>query len=49
MWVLLPLAVLTQTPDASQILPQVAVQVEATPELSAQSNVAASAGILARL
>jgi predicted transposase YdaD len=46
---LLPLAVLTQTADASQTLRQVAERVESIPELGVQSNVAASAGILAGL
>lgn len=46
---LLPLAVLTQTFDAAQTLRQVAARVEAIPELRVQSNVAASAGILAGL
>jgi predicted transposase/invertase (TIGR01784 family) len=46
---LLPLAVLTQTADASQTLRQVAERVESIPELRVQSNVAASAGILAGL
>jgi predicted transposase YdaD len=46
---LLPLAVLTQTPDKAQTLRQVASRVEAIPESREQSNVAASAGILAGL
>ncbi len=46
---LLPLAVLTQTRDQAQTLRQVAARVEAIPELRVQSNVAASAGILAGL
>jgi predicted transposase YdaD len=46
---LLPLAVLTQTPDKAQTLRQVASRIEAIPELRMQSNVAASAGILAGL
>ncbi|NEO40014.1 MAG: Rpn family recombination-promoting nuclease/putative transposase [Moorea sp. SIOASIH] len=46
---LLPLAVLTQTPDAAATLRQVAARVEAIPEIRIQSNVAASAGILAGL
>jgi predicted transposase YdaD len=46
---LLPLAVLTQTADAAQTLRQVAARVEAIPEIREQSNVAASAGILAGL
>jgi predicted transposase/invertase (TIGR01784 family) len=46
---ILPLAVLTQTSDAAQTLRQVAARVEAIPELRVQSNVAASAGILAGL
>ncbi|NEO17910.1 MULTISPECIES: Rpn family recombination-promoting nuclease/putative transposase [unclassified Moorena] len=46
---LLPLAVLTQTPDPAQTLRQVAARVETIPEMRIQSNVAASAGILAGL
>lgn len=46
---LLPLAVLTQTPDKAQTLRQVAAKVDAIPEVRIQSNVAASAGILAGL
>ncbi|NEO70930.1 Rpn family recombination-promoting nuclease/putative transposase [Moorena sp. SIO3H5] len=46
---LLPLAVLTQTPDPAQTLRQVAARVEAIPEMRIQTNVAASAGILAGL
>jgi predicted transposase/invertase (TIGR01784 family) len=46
---LLPLAVLTQTPDTAQTLRQVAKQVDAIPEMRVQSNVAACAGILAGL
>jgi predicted transposase/invertase (TIGR01784 family) len=46
---LLPLAVLTQTPDKAQTLRQVAAKVDAIPEKRVQSNVAASAGILAGL
>jgi predicted transposase/invertase (TIGR01784 family) len=46
---LLPLAVLTQTLDASQTLRQVAARVEAIPEMRVQSNVAASTAILAGL
>ncbi|WP_293045246.1 hypothetical protein [Moorena sp. SIO1F2] len=46
---LLPLAVLTQTPDAAQTLRQVAARVETIPEIRIQSNVAACAGILAGL
>jgi predicted transposase/invertase (TIGR01784 family) len=46
---LLPLAMLTQTPDADQILRQVATRVDAIPDKRIQSNVAASAGILAGL
>jgi predicted transposase/invertase (TIGR01784 family) len=46
---LLPLAVLTQTSDAAQTLRQVAARVKAIPALRVQSNVAASAGILAGL
>jgi predicted transposase/invertase (TIGR01784 family) len=46
---LLPLAVLTQTPDKAKTLRQVAARVDAIPEMRVQSNVAASAGILAGL
>ncbi|KGF73041.1 hypothetical protein DO97_03150 [Neosynechococcus sphagnicola sy1] len=46
---LLPLAVLTQTPDRAQTLRQVAERVEAISETRVQSNVAAAAGILAGL
>jgi predicted transposase/invertase (TIGR01784 family) len=46
---LLPLAVLTQTPDTAQTLRQVATRVDGIPEVRTQSNVAASAGILAGL
>ena len=46
---LLPLAVLTNTPDRAQTLRQVAERIEAVPELRTQSNIAASAGILAGL
>jgi predicted transposase YdaD len=46
---LLPLATLAQTSDAAQTLRQVAALVEAIPEMRVQSNVAASAGILAGL
>lgn len=46
---LLPLAVLTQTPDKAQTLRQVAAKVDAIPEIGIQSNIAASAGILAGL
>jgi predicted transposase/invertase (TIGR01784 family) len=46
---LLPLAVLTQTPDKAQTLRQVAAKIEAIPEKRIQSNIAASAGILAGL
>ena len=46
---LLPLAVLTNTPDRAQTLRQVAAKVDAIPEQRVQSNVAASAGILAGL
>jgi predicted transposase/invertase (TIGR01784 family) len=46
---LLPLAVLTQTPNAAQTLRQVAAQVDTIPETSVQSNIAASTGILAGL
>lgn len=46
---LLPLAVLTNTPDKAQTLRQVAKRVEAISDLRVQSNVAASAGILAGL
>ena len=46
---LLPLAVLTNTPDKAQTLRQVAAKVDAIQEMRIQSNVAASAGILAGL
>jgi predicted transposase/invertase (TIGR01784 family) len=46
---LLPLAVLTKTPDKAQTLRQVAAKVDAIPEKRVQVNVAASAGILAGL
>jgi predicted transposase/invertase (TIGR01784 family) len=46
---LLPLAVLTNTPDKAQTLRQVAKRVEAISDPRVQSNVAASAGILAGL
>jgi predicted transposase/invertase (TIGR01784 family) len=46
---LLPLAVLTKTPDKAQTLRQVAAKVDAIPEKRVQSNVAASTGILAGL
>jgi predicted transposase/invertase (TIGR01784 family) len=46
---LLPLAVLTKTPDKAQTLRQVAAKVDAIAEKRVQSNVAASAGILAGL
>jgi predicted transposase/invertase (TIGR01784 family) len=46
---LLPLAVLTQTLDQAQTLRQVAAKIEAISETRLQSNVAASAGILAGL
>jgi predicted transposase/invertase (TIGR01784 family) len=46
---LLPLAVLTETSDKAQTLRQVASRVEAISDLTVQSNVAASAGILAGL
>jgi predicted transposase/invertase (TIGR01784 family) len=46
---LLPLAVLTNTPDKAQTLREVAKRVEAISDLRVQSNVAASAGILAGL
>ncbi len=46
---LLPLAVLTNTSDKAQTLRQVAAKVDAIPEKRVQSNVAASAGILAGL
>jgi predicted transposase/invertase (TIGR01784 family) len=46
---LLPLAVLTQALDAAQTLRQVATRIENIPEMRVQSNVAASAGILAGL
>ena len=46
---LLPLAVLTDTPDQAQTLRQVAERINAVSDLRVQSNVAASAGILAGL
>ncbi|MGR3278681.1 Rpn family recombination-promoting nuclease/putative transposase [Acaryochloris marina NIES-2412] len=46
---LLPLAVLTNSPDQAQTLRQVAVRIDAVPEMRVQSNVAASTGILAGL
>ena len=46
---LLPLAVLTNTPDQSQTLRQVAERIDTVPEIQIQSNVAASTGILAGL
>ena len=46
---LLPLAVLTNTSDKAQTLRQVAAKVDAIQEQRVQSNVAASAGILAGL
>jgi predicted transposase/invertase (TIGR01784 family) len=46
---LLSLAVLTNTPDKAQTLREVAKKVEAISDLRVQSNVAASAGILAGL
>jgi predicted transposase/invertase (TIGR01784 family) len=46
---LLPLAVLTKTPDKAQTLRQVATRVEAISEQRVQSNVAASTAILAGL
>jgi predicted transposase/invertase (TIGR01784 family) len=46
---LLPLAVLTETSDKAQTLRQVAARVENITDLTVQSNVAASAGILAGL
>jgi predicted transposase/invertase (TIGR01784 family) len=46
---LLPLAVLTATSDATQTLRQVAASVDGITEKRVQSNVAASAGILAGL
>jgi predicted transposase/invertase (TIGR01784 family) len=46
---LLPFAVLTQTPDKAQTLREVAKRVEAISDIRVQSNVAASAGILAGL
>ncbi|NJL47789.1 MAG: Rpn family recombination-promoting nuclease/putative transposase [Leptolyngbyaceae cyanobacterium SM2_5_2] len=46
---LLPLAVLTQTPDPNQTLRQVASRIGSIPDKQMQSNVAASAGILAGL
>ncbi|MCA2562978.1 DUF4351 domain-containing protein, partial [Microcystis sp. M40BS1] len=46
---LLPLAVLTQTPDTAQTLRQIANRIEAIPDQRIQSKVAASTGILAGL
>ena len=46
---LLPLAVLTQTSDKAQTLRQVAAAVESISDRRVQSNIAASAGILAGL
>ncbi len=46
---LLPLAVLTQTQDKVQTLRQVASRIDAIPEMRIQSNVAASASVLAGL
>ncbi|BDM83306.1 Rpn family recombination-promoting nuclease/putative transposase [Acaryochloris marina] len=46
---LLPLAILTNTPDQAQTLRQVAERIDAVPEPRVQSNVAASTGILAGL
>jgi predicted transposase YdaD len=46
---LLPLAVLTNTPDKAQTLRQVAAKVDTISDKRVQSNVAASAGILAGL
>jgi predicted transposase YdaD len=46
---LLPLAVLTQTPDKAQTLKQVASRIDVIPDMWVQSDVAASAGILAGL
>jgi predicted transposase/invertase (TIGR01784 family) len=46
---LLPLAVLSKTQDKAQTLRQVAAKVDAIPDMRVQSNVAASAGILAGL
>jgi predicted transposase YdaD len=46
---LLPLAVLTQTPDQAQTLRQVAAKIEAIPEKRVQNNIAAASGILAGL
>jgi predicted transposase/invertase (TIGR01784 family) len=46
---LLPLAVLSKTSDKAQTLRQVAAKVDAIPDRRVQSNVAASAGILAGL
>jgi predicted transposase/invertase (TIGR01784 family) len=46
---LLPLAVLTNTPDKAQTLRQVVAKVDSILEKRVQSNVAASAGILAGL
>lgn len=46
---LLPLAVLTNTPDQAQTLRQVAERIDGVSDLRVQSNVAASTGILAGL
>jgi len=46
---LLPLAVLTNTPDQAQTLRRVAEQIEAVLDVRVKSNIAASAGILAGL
>lgn len=46
---LLLLVVLTQTPDKTQTLRQVAAKIEAIPEKRIQSNIAAASGILAGL
>lgn len=46
---LLPLAVLTQTPDPSQTLRQVASCINTIPNQEMQSNIAAASGILAGL
>jgi predicted transposase/invertase (TIGR01784 family) len=46
---LLPLAVLTNTPDKAQTLRQVAAKVDTISDKRVQSNIAASAGILAGL
>jgi predicted transposase YdaD len=46
---LLPFAVLSQTPNPDQIICQVAQQIESIPDYQRQSNIAASAALLAGL